>query len=61
MERLGSDTKLNLLPYHRLGELKHERMEDGFETMDIKGPIVEYMNKLLEYMKRLGIDTAIGG
>jgi pyruvate formate lyase activating enzyme len=61
MNRLGSDTKLHLLPYHPMGESKHERMEDGFEKMDIDAPSAEYMNRLLEYIKNLGIDARVGG
>ena len=60
-ERLGKDVKIHLLPYHRLGESKHERLEDNFKTLGLSPPADEKMTALRDYISRFGIDTKIGG
>ena len=58
---LGKDVKVHLLPYHRLGETKYERLEYISTTTSIKPPTDEQMAKLKEIVESFGLTVAIGG
>jgi pyruvate formate lyase activating enzyme len=58
---LGLDVKVHLLPYHRLGETKYERLECEIPTASIKPPTDEYMEKLKQLVEAFGLTTFIGG
>ena len=58
---LGKDVKVHLLPYHRLGETKYERLEYISTTTSIKPPTDEQMAKLNEIVASFGLTVAIGG
>lgn len=58
---LGKDVKVHLLPYHRLGETKYERLEYISTTASIKPPTDEQMAKLKEIVESFGLTVAIGG
>jgi len=60
-ERLGKSVRIHLLPYHRLGESKHERMEDNFKSLGLLPPSDEAMNSLRDYINSFGLDTQVGG
>ncbi len=60
VKELGTDVKVHLLPYHRLGNSKHERMEDDITfTADI--PTDEHMEELRAYVESFGLQAQIGG
>lgn len=44
---------VQLLPYHRLGESKHSRMEDGVEPLGIEPPGEERVRELQRYVDAL--------
>ena len=58
---LGKDVKVHLLPYHRLGETKYERLECVSNAAYIKPPTDEYMEKLKELVESFGLTVTIGG
>lgn len=59
-EELGEDTRVCLLPYHRLGESKNESL--GHELhMDVEIPSDEYMQKLKAVVEKYGLTVQIGG
>ena len=58
---LGKDVKVHLLPYHRLGETKYERLECVSSAAYIKPPTDEYMEKLKELVESFGLTVTIGG
>ncbi len=59
-EHLTKDTRVCLLPYHRLGESKNESL--GHEmNWSIEIPSDEHMNHLKKIMESYGIMTQIGG
>ena len=57
---LGTDVKVCLLPYHRLGESKNENL--GKESdWSIEIPTDEYMEELKSIMEAYGLTVQIGG
>lgn len=59
-EELGSDVKVRLLPYHRLGESKNESLG---KEMDFSIPIPAdaYMKELKAIVEGFGLPAQIGG
>lgn len=57
---LDPSVRVHLLPYHRLGESKNERMERiaGFHA---EPPSAEHMEHLREIVASYGLDAVIGG
>lgn len=60
-ENLGKDVKVHLLPYHKLGESKHARMEDDHEAFVSEVPTNEHMEELRSYVESFGLTSVIGG
>ena len=60
---LSPDIKVHLLPYHRLGESKYERMEnhERLEAMKIEPPSDEKMNSLVSLFESQGLSVTLGG
>jgi pyruvate formate lyase activating enzyme len=57
---LGKPVKVHLLPYHRLGEAKYERL--GTSGMpEITPPAVERMEELRRLVESCGLEAAVGG
>ncbi len=61
VNELGKDVKVHLLPYHRLGETKYERLECAIPTSSIKPPSDEHMEKLKAIVESFGLTAFIGG
>lgn len=59
-EKLTPDTKVCLLPYHRLGESKNGSLGKDMD-MSIDVPSDEHMEHLKELVEAYGITTQIGG
>jgi len=58
---LGKAVKqVNLLPYHRLGESKYERLERSY-SLAIEPPTEEHMLRLKKIFESYGLETYIGG
>jgi pyruvate formate lyase activating enzyme len=58
---LGDEVKVHLLPYHRLGETKYERMEIHEGCIHIEPPSDERMEELKEIFEWFGLTVTIGG
>ncbi len=58
---LGTDVKVHLLPYHRLGETKYERLECVSNSASIQPPSEEHVLKLKELVESFGLTAFIGG
>ena len=58
---LGGSAKVHLLPYHRLGESKHERMEEFDKSTSIEPPSEEHMEGLRKIFESVGLTVAVGG
>jgi pyruvate formate lyase activating enzyme len=57
---LGRPIKIHLLPYHRLGETKYERLEKPV-MLKIEPPGTEQMEKLRRIVESCGLEAVTGG
>jgi pyruvate formate lyase activating enzyme len=53
--------KVHLLPYHRLGETKYERMEKPDKSVSIQPPSDERMEEIKEIFESFGLTVNLGG
>ncbi len=53
--------EIHLLPYHRLGESKYERLGRKYELKDIKVPSKEYLEHLVDRLQKYNLEIRIGG
>jgi pyruvate formate lyase activating enzyme len=58
---LGNSIKVHLLPYHRLGETKYERMEKPEKSISVQPPSDEYMEEIKEVFESFGLMVNLGG
>jgi pyruvate formate lyase activating enzyme len=58
---LGDSIKVHLLPYHRLGETKHERMEQPEKSISARPPSDEYMEEKRKAFESFGLTVYLGG
>jgi pyruvate formate lyase activating enzyme len=58
---LGTETPVNLLAYHRLGESKYARLEQTGSGAFIAPPSEEEMEELKRLMEERGLSVTIGG
>lgn len=58
---LDKSIKVHLLPYHRLGETKYERLEKQGTTFSTDPPSEAHMAELQQVFASFGLTTAIGG
>jgi len=53
--------KINLLPFHKVGQSKYTKLGIPYKMSGIQPPSKERMNKLKEYFSETGIKVKIGG
>lgn len=58
---LGTSVRVHLLPYHRLGETKYERLGRLDKSVSIEPPGDEHMSELQKVIGAFGLQTYIGG
>ncbi len=58
---LGKDVKVHLLPYHRLGETKYERLESPDKIVSIQPPSEEHVEELRKLVESFGLTAVTGG
>ena len=58
---LGNSIKVHLLPYHRLGETKYERLERLGKSISIEPPSDEHMSELQKIVESFGLIAYVGG
>lgn len=56
---LKSVKKIELLPYHGLGEYKYKSIGKDYKLSDLKEPDIESMNRLCEIIKDAGMDCEV--
>ncbi|MFX1552967.1 MAG: glycyl-radical enzyme activating protein [Promethearchaeota archaeon] len=61
VNELGVSTKVHLLPYHRLGEAKYERLEKTGNLVSIEPPSEGHMSELQKIVESFGLTVTIGG
>jgi len=58
---MGTSTEVYLLPYHKLGEMKHYRLEKPGNPTSINPPDEQYIIKLKEVFESFGLKVHEGG
>jgi pyruvate formate lyase activating enzyme len=58
---LGEAVQVHLLPYHRLGEAKYERLEKPSQSVSIEPPADARMLELQNIFESFGLTTVVGG
>jgi pyruvate formate lyase activating enzyme len=58
---LGDSIGVHLLPYHRLGEAKHDRMEQPGKSIDAQPPSDERMEEVRTVFESFGLTVHLGG
>lgn len=58
---LGSSAKVHLLPFHRLGETKYQRLERPSSPVSINPPSEEDMRLHSEIFSSFGLNVQVGG
>jgi pyruvate formate lyase activating enzyme len=58
---MGDSIPVHLLPYHRLGETKHERMEQPGKAIAAQPPSDEQMEEMRAVFESLGLEVHLGG
>lgn len=58
---LGDSVGVHLLPYHRLGEAKHERMEQPGKSIDAQPPSDARMEEVRKLFESFGLTVHLGG
>ncbi len=59
--QLGKEIKVHLLPYHRLGESKYERLEEPEKTVKVAPPEDDRMEEIKLLFESYGLTAVIGG
>ena len=58
---LGSQVRVHLLPYHKMGEVKYKRLEREGGDLHIEPLEEEKMEELKKIVESFGLETVIGG
>jgi pyruvate formate lyase activating enzyme len=58
---LNDSVKVHLLPYHRLGEAKYERLEKPSQSISLDPPADDRMSELQKIFEAFGLTTLVGG
>lgn len=61
IRELSPSIKVHLLPYHRLGETKYERLEEIGKIIRIQPPTDEYMEEIRHSFESFGLTAITGG
>lgn len=51
--------RINILPYHKLGSSKHERLGSIYPLPDVKEPSNEYMRQVADLIESYGVECII--
>ncbi|MBI5031596.1 MAG: glycyl-radical enzyme activating protein [Chloroflexi bacterium] len=58
---LDDSVKVHLLPYHRLGEAKYDRLEKQSQSVAIQPPSDEHVLELQKIVESFGLSVVVGG
>jgi pyruvate formate lyase activating enzyme len=57
----GNIRRIELLPYHRFGEKKYERVGREYALAGVQIPNDKYVLELKELMEGFGVEIEVGG
>jgi pyruvate formate lyase activating enzyme len=60
-KELADSIPVHLLPYHRLGETKHERLEQPVKAIAAQPPSDEQMEETRAIFQSFGLEVHLGG
>ena len=61
LRREGKSLRIDVLPYHKTGIGKYERLGRVYSIPDIPRPTDEMVHAVQERLRKLGLETGIGG
>lgn len=61
VEELDKSVRIHLLPYHRMGETKYERLERPGRAVAVDPPGEEHMAELHTLVESFGLTAVVGG
>jgi pyruvate formate lyase activating enzyme len=61
LTEIKSLTRVELLPYHRLGESKYARLGMTYKLSGLEPPGKEQMNQIATWMRPFGVEVHVGG
>lgn len=61
IKELGTSIKVHLLPYHKLGNTKYERLEETEKAICVEPPDEEHMEEIRRVFASFGLNAVIGG
>jgi pyruvate formate lyase activating enzyme len=61
IQGLGAVSTVHLLPYHKFGEAKYERLEQSHDRLEIEPPTEEKMRQIKAVFESAGLTALIGG
>ena len=61
IKELGTSIKIHLLPYHKLGNTKYERLEEPEKAICAEPPSEERIEEMRKVFESFGLIAVIGG
>ena len=61
MLRLPGDIPVNLLPYHDIARVKHEKLGHDYHPGGYKEPDDELISRVIKTFESFGIEAVVGG
>lgn len=61
LTEVGNITRVELLPYHKLGGSKYTRLDKEYKLPDLEPPEKEKMNEIAEWMRAFALKVHVGG
>jgi pyruvate formate lyase activating enzyme len=61
VNELGTSIGVHLLPYHRLGETKYERLEVPEKPVTVQPPVDGHMERIKDIFESFGLKVNLGG
>lgn len=61
VKNLGGVDEINIIPFHRFGESKYEKLDREWTISDIKPPTQEYLEEIKKLLENYGLKVKIGG
>ena len=60
LSRVSGIKRVQMLPYHKLGEAKHTRLGHAYRLADLASPSADRMNELAEWVRAFGLKVQVG-
>lgn len=61
VEQLSNVQSLDILPYHRLGEMKYRQLDLSYPLKGVESPTVEHVEERIRALRERGLNISVGG